>query len=259
MRIIIGDANLGYLIMTQLQEDNHFKKHEPVIKRVLLFGGIIFLLGWWLRIWGASRVATFLSANFTHILAHIFIYALLGSLVLLIAPYLLYRPKIYLVASLPLLVLPRLLQFFTTDSALLQIFDPISLLTDLLGAALAFFVFRRLMLKLVVPLFESVSDMTDLAMMQYSAKAVEQEHGDVSLLFTSEITDVSDILETLALLATGVSLQSISQIKKFEMETVLEWLKTANAYRLIIESYLISKYKLTSQQLENMWSFLKRH
>ncbi len=243
--------------MTELQEDNFFKKHGQLIVGILLIGGIVLLLGWWLRVWGINRMLTFVSTNFTHILAHIFIYILLGSLLLLLAPYLLSRPMIYIAATIPLLFLPRLLQLLTTDSPLWQIFDMVSLLIDLLGVVLAFMVFQRLMFKLVVPLFESVSDMTDLAMFQYKAKSFEQHNPEVTSLFASEITNVSDIMETLALLATGVGLQSISQVKGFEKDTVLEWLKTANDYRLIIETYLASKYKLSRQQLERMWSLLE--
>jgi hypothetical protein len=197
------------------------------------------------------------STNFTHILAHVLIYILLGSLILLLAPYLLSRPMIYIAATIPLLILPRLLQLLTTDSPLWQIFDVVSLLIDLLGVVLAFMVFQRLMFKLVVPLFESVSDMTDLAMFQYKAKSFEQHNPEVTSLFASEITNVSDIMETLALLATGVGLQSIAQVKGVKINTVLEWLKTANDYPLIIETYLISKYKLSRQQLEKMWSLLE--
>ena len=113
------------------------------------------------------------------------------------------------------------------------------------------------MSKFVAPLFESVVDMTDLAMIQYKTKALEQHHPEVTSLFADDITDVADIMETLALLATGVSLQSISQVKGFEQDTVLEWLKTAIGYRLIIETYLTSKYKLSRQQMERMWSLLE--
>lgn len=243
--------------MTELQKGNFFKKHEQVVRWVLLIGSIILLLGWWLWAWGINRTLTFVSINFTHILAHIFIYILLGSLVLLIAPYLLSRPTIYIVATIPLLFLPRLLQLVTTDSPPWQIFDMVSLLIDLLGVVLAFVIFQRLMFKLVVPLFESVSDMTDLAMFQFRAKSFEQHHPEVTSLFAHEITNVSDIMETLALLATGTGLQSISQVKGFEKDAILEWLKTANEYRLIIETYLTSKYKLSRQQLEKMWSILE--
>ncbi len=94
-------------------------------------------------------------------------------------------------------------------------------------------------------------------MFQYKAKSFELHHPEVTSLFAHEITNVSDIMETLALLATGVGLQSISQVKGFEKDAVLEWLKTANEYRLIIETYLTSKYKLSRQQLERMWSLLE--
>ena len=87
--------------MTELQEDNFFQKHGQIIRVVLLVGVIVLLLGWWLRAWGINRTLTFVSTNFTHILAHIFIYILLGSLVLLIAPYLLSRPMIYIAAPSP--------------------------------------------------------------------------------------------------------------------------------------------------------------
>ena len=92
--------------MTELQKDNFFKKHGQIISGVLLIGGIVLLLGWWLQAWGINRMLTFVSTNFTHILAHIFIYILLGSLILLLAPYLLSRPMIYIAATIPLLILP---------------------------------------------------------------------------------------------------------------------------------------------------------
>ena len=243
--------------MTKLQEGNFFNKHRQAIGWTLLSGSIILLLSWWLWTWGINRALTFVSTNFTHILAHIFIYILLGSLILLIAPYLLSRPMIYIAVTIPLLFLPRLLQLLTTDSPLWQVFDVVSLLIDLLGIVFAYIIFQRLMLKLVTPLFESVNDMTDLAMFQFKAKSFEQSHPAVNTLFTHEITNVSNIMETLALLATGAELQSISQVKGFDQDDVLEWLKTADEYRLIIETYLISKYKLSRQQLERMWTLME--
>jgi len=244
-------------MMTDLQQDNFFKKYGQLIRGALLIGGILLLLGWWLQAWGVNRTLMFVNLNFMHILAHIVIYILLGSLVLLIAPYLLSRPMIYIATTIPLLFLPRLLQLFTTDVPPWQIFGVVSLLIDLLGVVFAFIIFQRLMFKLVVPLFESVSEMTDLAMFQYKAKSFELHHPEVTSLFAHEITNVSDIMETLALLATGVGLQSISQVKGFEKDAVLEWLKTANEYRLIIETYLTSKHKLSRQQLDRMWSLLE--
>ena len=243
--------------MIDFQEGDFFKRHGQNIGLVLFVGVIVLLLGLWLRAWGINRALTFVSINFTHILAHIFIYVLLGSLVLLLAPYLLSRPFIYIAATIPLLLLPRLLQLFTTDSPPWQIIDAVSLLIDLLGVGLAYILFQRLMSKFVVPLFESVSDMTDLAMIQYKEKALEQHHPEVTSLFSNDITGVADIMETLALLATGVDMQSLSQIKGYEQDAVQEWLKTANNYPLIIETYLTSKYKLSQQQLEKLRSLLE--
>lgn len=242
--------------MTEQNERSFFKKYKPIIKGLLLVGSFVILLALWLRVWGITRTLTFVNTNFSHILAHIFIYALLGSLMLLIAPYLLSRPKIYLAAIIPLLILPRLLQLFTTNLSSLQIFSVFSLLIDLLGAILAFIVFQRLFSKLIVPLFESVNDMTDLAMVQYKVRTFEQKNTNVSLLFANNIIDVQDILETLAFLAAGVTLETIAQIKGYKKESVLEWLQKANTHHLIIETYLSANYNLSKQQLKKMWSRL---
>ena len=66
----------------------------------------------------------------------------------------------------------------------------------------------------------------------------------------------SEIIETLAFLADGVRISSISRAKGYKEDTILSWLREAARHAQQIEEILLSDYKLDRGQLDALWSYV---
>ena len=66
----------------------------------------------------------------------------------------------------------------------------------------------------------------------------------------------SEIIETLAFLADGVRISSISRAKGHKEDTILAWLREAARHSEQIEKILLSDYKLDRGQLDALWSYV---
>lgn len=66
----------------------------------------------------------------------------------------------------------------------------------------------------------------------------------------------SEIIETLAFLADGVRISSISRAKGYKEDTILSWLREAARHAQQIEEILFSDYKLDRGQLDALWSYV---
>jgi transposase-like protein len=66
----------------------------------------------------------------------------------------------------------------------------------------------------------------------------------------------SEIIETLAFLADGVRISSISRAKGYKEDTILAWLREAARHAQQIEETLLSDYKLDRGQLDALWSYV---
>jgi transposase-like protein len=75
-------------------------------------------------------------------------------------------------------------------------------------------------------------------------------------LFYRKHTPVKDILETLALLAEGVRISSLSRAKGFKEDTILAWLREAARHSEAVEEVLLSDYKLSRAQVDGLWTYV---
>jgi transposase-like protein len=75
-------------------------------------------------------------------------------------------------------------------------------------------------------------------------------------LFYRRRVGESEIMETLALLADGVRISSISRAKGYKEDTILAWLREAARHAEQIEEILLSDYKLDRGQLDALWSYV---
>ncbi len=75
-------------------------------------------------------------------------------------------------------------------------------------------------------------------------------------LFYRKHTPLKDILETLALLAEGVRISSLSRAKGFKEDTILRWLREAARHAEAVEDVLLADYRLSKAQVDGLWTYV---
>jgi transposase-like protein len=75
-------------------------------------------------------------------------------------------------------------------------------------------------------------------------------------IFYRKRTPEHDILETLALMAEGSRISSLSRVKGFKEDTILAWLREAAQHAEALEDVLMREFKLTRGQLDGLWAFV---
>jgi transposase-like protein len=74
--------------------------------------------------------------------------------------------------------------------------------------------------------------------------------------FYRKHTPVKDILQTLALLAEGVGISSLSRAKGFKEDTILSWLREAARHSEAVEGVLLEDYRLSKAQVDGLWTYV---
>jgi transposase-like protein len=77
-------------------------------------------------------------------------------------------------------------------------------------------------------------------------------------IFYRKRTPEDQILETLALLAEGNRISSLTRAKGFKEDTILEWLREAAAYAEQVEAVLMRDFKVQRGQLDALWAYVGR-
>lgn len=75
-------------------------------------------------------------------------------------------------------------------------------------------------------------------------------------IFYRRRTPASEILETLSFLAEGVRISTLSRVKGFKEDTILDWLTEAAVHVESVEELLLANYQLERGQLDAMWSYV---
>ena len=65
-----------------------------------------------------------------------------------------------------------------------------------------------------------------------------------------------DIIETLALLAEGNRISSLTRVKGYKEDTILDWLRAAANHAEQIEERLLATYELERGQLDALWAYV---
>ena len=76
-------------------------------------------------------------------------------------------------------------------------------------------------------------------------------------LFYRKRTPLKDILETLALVAEGVRISSLSRAKGFKEDTILSWLREAARHAEAVEEVLLADYELSKAQVDGLWAYVR--
>jgi transposase-like protein len=75
-------------------------------------------------------------------------------------------------------------------------------------------------------------------------------------LFYRKQTPAKEIVEVLAMLAEGMRISSISRVKGFKEDTILEWLREAAAHAEQVEAILMDKYQVSQAQIDGLWAYV---
>jgi len=73
---------------------------------------------------------------------------------------------------------------------------------------------------------------------------------------TGLYTPAEEIIETLALVAEGSRVASLSRVKGYKEETIRNWLQQAAGHAEQIEDALMSEYEIERGQLDALWSYV---
>ncbi len=76
-----------------------------------------------------------------------------------------------------------------------------------------------------------------------------------TLLFRKR-TPEHEILETLALLAEGSRISSLTRAKGFKEDTILTWLREAARHAEAVDEVLMADFKVKRAQLDALWSYV---
>jgi transposase-like protein len=77
-------------------------------------------------------------------------------------------------------------------------------------------------------------------------------------VFYNKHTPAEEIVETLALVAEGVRVASLSRVKGYKEETIRNWLRQAARHAEQVEDVLMREYEIDRGQLDGLWSYVGR-
>ncbi len=75
-------------------------------------------------------------------------------------------------------------------------------------------------------------------------------------VFYRKRTKEADIIETLAWIAEGARISSISRVKGHKEDTIIEWLREAKKHAIEIEKVLMAEHKISRGQLDGLWAYV---
>ena len=75
-------------------------------------------------------------------------------------------------------------------------------------------------------------------------------------IFYRKRTDEDEILETLALLAEGNRISSLTRVKGHKEDTILKWLREAAHHADELEEVLMKDYQVQRGQLDGLWAYV---
>lgn len=76
-------------------------------------------------------------------------------------------------------------------------------------------------------------------------------------IFYGKRTPEHEILETLALLAEGNRISTLSRVKGHKEDTILRWLREAAQHAEQVEAVLVADFKVKRGQLDALWAYVR--
>lgn len=75
-------------------------------------------------------------------------------------------------------------------------------------------------------------------------------------IFYGKRTSEHELLETLALLAEGNRISSLTRVKGFKEDTILQWLREAAQHTAQLEEVLLGEFRIKRGQLDALWTYV---
>jgi transposase-like protein len=98
---------------------------------------------------------------------------------------------------------------------------------------------------------------TKKGVQRYRCKTCGKTFTDTTgTLFFRKRTPEHEILETLALLAEGNRISSLSRVKGFKEDTILAWLREAAQHAEAVEEVLMAQFQVRRGQLDALWAYV---
>lgn len=98
---------------------------------------------------------------------------------------------------------------------------------------------------------------TKAGVQRYQCKTCQHTFTEtVGTIFYRKRTPEHEILETLALLAEGSRISSLSRVKGFKEDTILAWLRQAAQHAEAVEEVLMQDFRLERGQLDALWAYV---
>ena len=75
-------------------------------------------------------------------------------------------------------------------------------------------------------------------------------------IFYRRRTPDEEIIETLAFLAEGNRVSSLTRVKGHKEDTILDWLEDAAEHAEAVEAELLAQYRLKRGQIDGLWAYV---
>ena len=75
-------------------------------------------------------------------------------------------------------------------------------------------------------------------------------------IFYRRRTPAEEIIETLAFIAEGDRVSSLTRVKGYKEDTILDWLEDAAEHAETIEAELLARYRLQRGQIDGLWAYV---
>ena len=75
-------------------------------------------------------------------------------------------------------------------------------------------------------------------------------------IFYRRRTPDDEIIETLAFLAEGIRISSLSRVKGHKEDTILGWLRAAARHAEQVEAILLKDYQVSQAQIDALWAYV---
>jgi transposase-like protein len=101
------------------------------------------------------------------------------------------------------------------------------------------------------------SGKTKKGVQRYQCKSCKRTFTETAgTIFYRKRTPGEEILETLALLAEGSRISSLSRVKGHKEDTILAWLREAARHAEQLEEVLQADFRVKRGQLDALWSYV---
>ena len=100
---------------------------------------------------------------------------------------------------------------------------------------------------------------TKAGVQRYECKTCHQTFTETKgTLFYRKQTPANEILETLALLAEGDRVSSLTRVKGIKEDTILGWMREAAQHTEMVNEALLKDFRIGRGQLDGLWLFIQK-